>query len=310
MNYWLTTHWPPHVDEAADGVAAGVWLPEGREAAGAAMAKGDLVLIYHAKGGPAVVVTEADGSVRMRRCHTGREGIVAIGEVVSRIEKLEGSVPERYDDGSEIWWRWHAPLNLLSRSGFVSRTQLLPVLNYSSNYNLHGFGDQHSGLKRLTPDEFERLRAFYRASVPVENKDAGSAAHGGGESQPHLDLKEYVAANPSVVLNEPNVDLVAVERPFPTGDRADIVLRDQLGRIIGLEIEITVPTNDLTGALQAIKYRRMLEMATGAKHGDSRAILVAYQIADDVARLCASYEVECFEVNEQVVAAWRNSQAR
>ena len=109
------------------------------------------------------------------------------------------------------------------------------------------------------------------------------------------------------MLNESDVQLVAVERPFPTGDRADVVLRDWIGRIIGLEVEITVPSGDLTGALQAIKYRRMLEMATGIRHNDGRAVLVAYEIAADVQRLCSDYEVECFEVSRAAVAAWRQS---
>ncbi len=177
---------------------------------------------------------------------------------------------KRYTDGTETWWRWHAPLTLLNRSGFIGRGALLPVIDYAPNYNLRGLGEYHSGLKKLTQTQFEELLRLYRASVPFEERDARSAPRGYGESQAHLDLKEYVAANPSAVLGEPGVQLVRVERPFPTGDRADIVLQDRFGAVIGLEIEITVSSGDLTGALQAIKYRRMLEMVTGARPAMSR----------------------------------------
>jgi RecB family endonuclease NucS len=308
MNYWLTTHWPPYEDEPADSVAAGVWLAEGRQSAGASMGQGDLVFIYQPRTGRTLIETQADGSTRNRACQVGREGIVALGRVEAPISAQADAVPERYTDGTETWWRWYAPIKLLNRSGFVSRAVFLPILGYSTNYNLRGLGEAHSGLKKLDQRQFEELVRMYRSTVPVESRDARSGHQGGtGESQPHLDLKEYVAAHPSVVLNEPDVRLLDVERAFPTGDRADVVLQDRIGRIIGLEVEIIVPSGDLTGALQAIKYRRMLEMATGIRHGDGRAVLVAYEIAADVQRLCRDYEVECFEVSRAAVAAWRQS---
>lgn len=307
MNYWLTTHWPPYVDEPADGVASGLWLPDGRESAGTATAKGDLVFIYQPRSGRTLVETQADGSKRNRVCRQGREGIVALGEVEAQFTALADSTPDQYADGTSVWWRWYAPLTLLNRSGFVGRAELLPVIDYSANYNLRGLGEQHSGLKKLDVSQFEQLLALFRSAVPLENRDNHSGQHGGvGETQPHLDLKEYVAAHPSIAMQEAGMTLIAVERPFPTGDRADIVLQDRFGRIVGLEIEITVPAGDLTGALQAIKYRRMLEMVTGVRHGDGRAVLIAYDIAADVRSLCEQYDVECFEVSRSTVAAWRD----
>jgi RecB family endonuclease NucS len=106
-------------------------------------------------------------------------------------------------------------------------------------------------------------------------------------------------------MSEVGITTFAVKSGFPTGDRADVVLRDKYGRFIGLEVEVDVASGDIIGALQAVKYRRMLEMLMGAKHGDSRAVLVAHSIAGDVKKLCASYDVECREVLEEYVIAWR-----
>jgi len=302
MNYWLTSHRPPYRDEPADRIEPGVWLREGREAAGAELAEHDLVFIYQPMSGRILLEKQADGSTRRRHCRKGRMGIIAVGRVDANIAPRGDPAPERYADGSKIWWRWRAPVTLLNRSGFVHRAAINPILEYPDNYNL-----RRLSLKKLTDSQFNQLLSLYRDSVPNEQRDAGSARHGYGESQAHLDLKQYVAANPSVVLGEPDVQLVQVERPFPTGDRADIVLRDRAGTIIGLEIEIDVLPSDLTGALQAIKYRRMLEMAAGVRHGDSRAILVAHTIAAEVRALCANYEVECFEVPITDVTRWRAS---
>lgn len=308
MNYWLTTHWPPYEDQPAESVADGVWLPEGRQAAATDFARDDLVFIYHPRSGRTLIEPLADGSTRYHRCQIGREGIVAIGKATDAIHALADSMPERYTDGTETWWRWYAPLKLLSTSGFVPRISVLAALGYKSTYNFRGFGDYHSGLKKLTEGQFNILRSQFSDSIEFKSLDsqfpeAGHSAEG-GESDAHRKLKEYVAANPSKVLGEPNVVTLAIERPFSTGDRADVVLRDQFGRFIGLEIELEIPHGDITGPLQAIKYRRMLEMVSGSRHGDGRAILVAHAIPDDVRTVCRQYEVECFLVSNADVREW------
>lgn len=309
MNYWITTHWPPYEDESEDSVAAGVWVPEGRQAAGTDFAPDDFIFIYHPRSGRTLIEPLANGTTRHRRCQTGREGIVAVARAMDSIRALTDSTPEHYTDGTETWWRWYAPLKLLSQSGFVPRAAVLDTLGYKSTYNLRGFGDLHSGLKKITEDQFRTLRDLFNASAGTKSLDTklpmpGHAMEDGGESQAHLTLKEYVAANPAIVLGEPLVETVTVERPFPTGDRADIVMRDQFGRVIGLEVELDISSGDITGPLQAIKYRRMLEMVSGIKHGDGRAILVAHSIPKDVRYLCEQYEVECFVVNRSDVHAW------
>ena len=52
MNYWMTTHWPPDESEDLETfIPQGIWLPNGREQAGADIEIGDRVLIYQSKTG-------------------------------------------------------------------------------------------------------------------------------------------------------------------------------------------------------------------------------------------------------------------
>jgi hypothetical protein len=43
MNYWITTHWPPRVDDDESITETGVWLAEGRQQAAHDMCPGDYV---------------------------------------------------------------------------------------------------------------------------------------------------------------------------------------------------------------------------------------------------------------------------
>jgi len=118
----------------------------------------------------------------------------------------------------------------------------------------------------------------------------------GQESEEHLTLKNFVASNPSEVLGELGLITIRVEYPFPSGDRADIVLKDANGRTIGAEVEINVNNTLLAGVLQAIKYRYMLAVMEERKNFETRAFLIAKSISKDVISLCEKYDVECFIV--------------
>ena len=217
--------------------------------------------------------------------------------------------PEKYIEGtkiSEIWWCWHADLELISRSGFVPRKDVCKALGYSESYNFRGFGDAHSGLKKINAKVFEELCSLFleggrKALLPVIQSNEGNSYGGGGESDAHRALKHYVAKHCSDVFGEDGLKWVHTEYQFSTGDRADIVLEDKYGRIMGVEIEVDVGKSDLTGTLQAIKYRWMLEVLRSCKHGDSRAALVAYTIDEEVKRISEAYNVECIEVSRSLV---------
>lgn len=304
MNYWMTTHWPPREDDP-DNVASGVWVPDGREIAGSDLETGDFVLIYQARSGRTELRRAPDGTVDRVRCLKGAGCIIAIAKVKERLFEDPESRPTDYTDGTRIWWRWFAPIDVLSRSGFVPRAELNNVLGYAQSYSFRGFGHYHSGLKKISAEQYYALTDLFRNNLPntlpcEENQDHGTRP----ESEEHRLLKKYVAWEPSQVLGERGLTAVATEYTFPTGDRADVVLEDHTGRIIGVEIEVSVGDNQLAGVLQSIKYRYMLEPLTQRVPGDSRAFLVAYFVSPSVNQLCERYDVECFVVNKADVSMW------
>ena len=313
LNYWLTTHWPPRVDDDPNDVANGVWLPDGREQAGVDLKKGDKIFVYQSRSGRPERRKTIDGSEIVVHSIEGQEGIIAVCEAQSEIYENEDSEPSKYVDGSEIWWRWHAPLRTLSKSGFVSREIMNSILGYKPSFNLHGFGDMHSGLKQITKDQYLGLLKLFRGSIKIEHlniknisQEAEDRGHGigTGESREHLLLKSYVASHPENVLNERNIRTIKVEYPFPTGDRADILLEDEFGRVVGMEIEVNVSDNQFEGLLQAIKYRYMSELTTDRAPGDSRAILVAYEISQSMKLLCDKYHIQYIEIDKQIIEKW------
>lgn len=308
MNYWVTTHWPPRVDDDSE-TGTGVWVPDGRQQAANDMQRGDYVAIYESKSGRIEVRERQDGTTIKVACKPGREGMICYGTVDSGVSAISDSKTQRYVDGSEIWWRWYTSVSVLSRSGFVKRTDLLHILGYQPTYNLRGFGDNHSGLKKITESDFNSLVEAFHASCPIKLPQISgggvSAYHGDGcEGDIHLNLKKYVSSNPVTAINEPGLRTLAVEYKFPTNDCADIVLVDQHNRIIGVEIEPSVDNINLAGPLQAIKYQHMLECFTNREPGDSRGILIAHTISKQVKELCSRYGIECYEISREVVDKW------
>ena len=308
MNYWITIHWPPRVDDDDSGAGTGVWVPEGRQQAASDMRPGDYVAVYEARSGRPEIRTRPDDTIIKVACKSGREGMICYGTADSCVSAIPDSQPQRYSDGSEIWWRWYTPVSILSRTGFVKRPRINQILGYSTNYNLRGFGDYHSGLKKITKPQFDALVQAFHASRPIElPTNARSGGHrygGGGEGTVHRNLKDYVASNPVVALNEAGLRLLRVEYEFPTNDRADIVLVDEHSRIVGVEIEPSVDDIDLVGLLQAIKYQHMLECVTDREPGDSRGILIAHKIGAQVKTICTRYGIECYEISREVVDSW------
>lgn len=307
MNYWITTHWPNRIDDE-DDIPWGIYLPNGREMAGADLATGDLVLLYQSKTGRPEVILSPTGERRIIGRKQGREGIVVIARVAGNLEARGDDVPTKYADGTEIWWRWSASTEAIVSDGFVHRKKVNSVLGYQEGNSLRGFGDYHSGLKKISKDQFDmfiRLFSDGRSSKPISPVSINRERL--GESADHLHLKEYVAANPSFALKEEGIEWIATEYLFPTADCADIVLRDRYGRYIGVEIEVDVSHLQVDGLLQAVKYRFMVPIMKGTNLHETRAVLIAYSISGKIKRLCEKYEVDCFEVERSAVDSWLNS---
>lgn len=303
-NYWVTTQWPHRTDQDINSPRTGVYLPDGREAAGADLRPGDLVAVYEAKTGRSLIRKSLSGEQEVIDCHEGRQGIVALIKITSELCSSDETPSQKYTDGSEIWWRWYADAEPYSSSGFLPRVELNRALGYALGNPLKGFGDLHSGLKKITRDQFNQISAQYHAygvSPDVEDMVKGSAKRGGhawgrGESDIHKNLKEMVAAAPDKVLGEPGLRTQQMEFPFPTNDRADIILWDASGKIIGVEIEPAVEDDQPEGILQAIKYRFMAALMFNKRYEDSRSILIAHKISPKAQSVCRLYGVECFVI--------------
>lgn len=307
MKYWLTTHWPPRVGDPSDRDTE-VWLPDGREEAATTLSPGDLIMVYETASGPTEIRTKPTGSTHRVRRQKGKARIICYGCLTGSLSADPQSSPQAYVGRGSVWWRWRAPVEVLSRSGFVPLADVLAVLGYKPSYNLHGYGRYHSGLGEISATQFAELKARFHTKrplhLPVSKQPQARTAGGGGESALHKNLKNFVAADPSAVLGENGLRTLHVEYPFPTSDKADIVLADANARIIGVEIELRVGNKDYAGPLQAIKYRRMLEWITDRSPGDSRAMLIAYSITPEMHKRCANYEIECYEVKKSQVRAW------
>ncbi len=308
MNFWVTAHWPPRSNDNDSEREIGVWIPDGREEAASELQCGDLVAVYETRSGRTEIRELQDGTILKTPFKTGREGIICYGTATGPITAIPDSQPQKYWDNTEINWKWHTGLTIMSRSGFVARAELNRILDYSPTYNLRGFGDRHSGLKRVSESQFQSIRESFHASCPIElptvSEVPRSRPGDGHEGDVHLNLKNYIAADPASALNESGLRTLRVEFEFATGDRADIVLADSHNRIIGVEIEPAVADFELPGPLQAIKYRHMLECVSNRESGDSRGMLIAHSISSQIKDVCAKYGVETYEVSYESVEAW------
>lgn len=307
MRYWITTHWPAREGDVRP-IGNGIYLPHDRRNVGRELRPGDLVLVYQAQTGRTLIRTDADGTTRRIPCLPGKGGIVAIGRALSAMYHDDAAEVEHYTDGTAIHWAWHAPLEVLSTSGFVSRFDLNRILGYQPSYSFRGFGDQKSGVKEIDEATYLTIEHAFRSSrpptLPVLPTEPRTGGPPGGEQPPHLRLKQYVAYAPVEALGERGLVLTKMEHPFPTGDRADVVLADRFGRAIAVEVEVDVGDKQAEGLLQALKYAVMLEPLYGRERGDSRAMLVAYAVTKPMRAVCAKYGVECIVVAREGVDAW------
>ena len=162
MNYWITTHWPPHVVDFPGPFYCGIWIQNGMEHVAAAIRPGDLVFKYESLTGPARMVDLPDGRRVTQACNRGHLGIVALMEVTTELYDERSTNPTIYVDGSEKAWRFRADAICKDSDGFVPLMNLNAILGYSPNNRLRGFGDYHSGLKRLDKATFDQIYTAFK----------------------------------------------------------------------------------------------------------------------------------------------------
>lgn len=298
MARWLTTHWPMRVDEPEHNPHSGVWVISERRDVISQVQPCDHVFIYETKTGKVELRLTANGREVPIRRRTGREGIVALVEVTKLADEPKGSKPQKYTDGSTMWWRWHAPTRPINTSGFIPREQVNDILGYDRAYVFRGYGEGKSGLGRLREDQYEQLLKAFTSTTEKKDKATvqrlkSAARFGpGGEGQEHRALKERVAEDPAAVLGEEGLRLYEKEMPLPTSDKIDVVLQDRFGRLVAIEVEVDCSEDELVGPLQCMKYRALLAYLFDRRPEEIRSILVAHSIHSDIQGKCENYSIE------------------
>lgn len=115
----------------------------------------------------------------------------------------------------------------------------------------------------------------------------------GGEGAKHRELKEWVAANP-VGIGLPSGCRAVVESPLESGDVPDVVFALPGNKFAVVEVETLSPN---PGHFQALKYKvlKCAELRIGIGSQDVEAILVAWQIPDEVRQFCIQYGIRPVE---------------
>lgn len=111
--------------------------------------------------------------------------------------------------------------------------------------------------------------------TPFVNKASGG--FGGGESDEHKALKEYVAQNPKVIGLGANAPVGATEYLLPSGDCLDVSFNSKK---IWVAAEVKSSVSDegdiVRGLFQCVKYRAVMEavLLTESRPQNARALLV------------------------------------
>ena len=305
MNYWITVHWPPRTNDSNHDMN-GVFVPDRRQEAGKDLEIGDKILIFESQTGRTEIYKDLDGRIHHSPCRIGRRGIVAIVEAVTPLRNDPNTEITKYANGTEILWSWYAETKTIRDSGFVPAEQVNGVFGYKKRYNYHGFGTLHSGLKKITEEQYNAIVEIYKEGdnkkLKISHKfyPEGVSPQGGGESDEHKALKEYIAKDPSKALGLEGLKTIKIEYSFPTGDRADIVLEDFEGRLIAVEVEIE-QDKDIIGLIQALKYKAMLAPMYERSNSEICAFLVAHKISNRVKKICRNYDVSYFEIDRMMI---------
>lgn len=300
--YWLTTHWPRDEDDPQEQ-HPDVWVQEGKERVWASMAPGDRVFIYESRSGDPEYAVAPTGDRRLIARREGREAVIALFEVGQVLIDPPEIREVAYASGKVRRWRHVARGRFITTAGRIERRQLNGILGFDEGYVLRGFGDDHSGLKEISFDQFGALLEAFRAGrrqalshARVGGSSTRSMYGSGGEGEEHRRLKLHVAEHPDDTIGARGIESATVEYSFETGDRADIVMEGLEGDLHVIEIEPDLGEELRVGVLQAIKYRALLAAERGRTFDEVRAHLVAPRIPDSVRALAARYDIHCHQV--------------
>lgn len=148
----------------------------------------------------------------------------------------------------------------------------------------------------LTPYKNKSLKDNTKTKIvlPTQNEVTTKKYGDGGEGKEHLDFKNLIADNPSLIGIENVTKVENDNHIFPSADRPDIIFTCSDNKYFIVEIEIE---NCIPGAYQAIKYKSLFCAEKGlALNADNvTTMLVARKINQDVKQFCDKYGVKTIE---------------
>jgi len=129
------------------------------------------------------------------------------------------------------------------------------------------------------PDWEKVLGTLGLKSAVIGHQDAVDKAsnfRGGGESEHHKLLKEYVAVHPEILKLRSGLR-GSIEYPLPSGDTIDVLFQDS-DEYLGVEVKsaISPETDIIRGVFQCIKYKAVLNayLASREEPQNGRTVLV------------------------------------
>jgi hypothetical protein len=140
-------------------------------------------------------------------------------------------------------------------------------------------------------DSVEANRIFDAAArevpglVKVPPLERGYGNGGGGEGEIHAALKAKVKSDPVTAvgerltyLSEDLTDRLGDEISFITGDRVDLLMKDEQGNYVVIEVEPAIGPTDHVGFHQAAKYWVLVAVSKGIDLERVRRMVVATTI--------------------------------
>jgi hypothetical protein len=301
VRYWISAQSPPLEGSPARQLDC-LSLAAGREAAGLELEPGDLVLVYQSKSGRAVRRRDADGTEEWVQTVVGQQGIAAVAEVEGRVTRDAQIGKTEYVDGTELYWCWRAPVNVFSTDGYVPLLDVNRILGFKPSYNFGGFAYRNSGLRQIEAGQYWSLVEIFRSNAKSARPARDLIGSSREERGARRLLVDYVAADPTFALREAGLETLAVAHELPAGESADIVLGDRTGAVVAVQVD--AEEDCLATVAHASIRRAMLELEMERGPGQSRVFLVAHSVSQEMREICASYGIECFAVDEELVRSW------
>lgn len=206
----------------------------------------------------------------------------------------------------------------LSRDGQTSKASITHVLRFTYallQRSVPGIAfDPDPYFRLVLVDSDEANREFDPTAdptpglAPLPTRTGGSGRSiggGGGEGPIHAAIKAKIKNDPVAAvgerltfLSEDLSERLGDEIRFATGDRVDLLMKDQDGNYVVIEVEPTIGPHDDVGFLQAAKYWVLLAVSKRIALDRVRRMVAATSVDRGLRELYeARYGIEWREVS-------------